>query len=447
MSRPTNRLSALSIKKDLPPGLYADGGGLYLQVSQQKTKAWIFRFTRGGVPRKMGLGPVSVKSDDKRITLADARQNAAEARSMLVDGQDPIEARKALRNAQALEKARAVTFGQCAKGYIEANEPGWKNGKHADQWRMTLLGIGPKGKPARNDYCKIIRDLPVAAIDDGLVMKVLQPIWNTKTETANRIRGRIEKVLDRAKALKQRSGENPARWTGHLDQLLPRKSQVAPVENYPALPYGQLPQFMADLRKREGIGARALEYTILTVARTSDTLGARPAEIDRKAKLWTVPKDRMKGKKGARKRDHVVPLPKAAFAVLENLPGGDDYLFPSADPSEPLSNAAMAAVIDRMNEDRAKAGLPKWVDPQQGEREIVPHGFRSTFKDWCTEATEYPNEMSEMALAHTLPDKVEAAYRRGDMREKRRRLMEDWAAYCGGTVRGRANVVPLRGKA
>jgi integrase len=432
MGRPTSRLSALWIKKDLPPGLYADGGGLYLQVSQQKTKAWIFRFTRAGVPRKMGLGPVSVKSNDKRITLADARQKATAARSQLIDGVDPIEARKARTAAQALESAKSLTFGECAEGYIEANKPGWKNSKHADQWRMTLLGIDPKGKPAKNDYCKLIRDLPVAAIDDGLVMKVLQPIWNTKTETANRVRGRIEKVLDRAKALKLRSGENPARWVGHLDQLLPKKSQVAPVENHPALPYSQLPEFMADLRQRDGFGARALEYTILTVARTADTIGCKPTEIDQSEKLWTVPKDRIKGKKGARKRDHVVPLTSQALAILEDLPQeGDEYLFPGGNPGEPLSNAAMAAVIDRMNEDRVKAGLPKWVDPQQGGREIVPHGFRSTFKDWCTEETEYPNEMSEMALAHTLPDKVEAAYRRGNMREKRRSMMADWAAYCG----------------
>lgn len=385
---------------------------------------------RAGVPRKMGLGPVNAKPNDKRITLADARQKAATARSLLIDGVDPIEARRARTAALAVERARALTFKECAEGYIEANKPGWKNPKHADQWRMTLLGIDPKGKPAKNDYCALIRDLPVAAIDDGLVMKILQPIWNTKTETANRIRGRIEKVLDRAKALKLRSGENPARWAGHLNQLLLKKSQVAPVENHPALPYSQLPEFMADLRQREGFGARALEYTILTAARTSDTIGGKRTEIDQSEKLWTVPKDRIKGKKGARKRDHVVPLTSQALAILEDLPQDNEYLFPGGNPGEPLSSAAMAAVIDRMNEDRIKAGLPKWVDPQQGGREIVPHGFRSSFKDWCGEETEYPNEMSEMALAHTLPDKVEAAYRRGNMREKRRALMDDWAAYC-----------------
>lgn len=413
-------------RKDLAPGLYGDGGGLYLQVSDRKTKAWVYRFMIRGRARKMGLGDVD------QVKLADARKKANAAHLLVLDGIDPIEERNARKAALAVEQAKAMTFGECAEGYIEAHKAGWKNPKHFDQWRMTLLGITPQGKPATHDYCKLIRPLPVAAIDDAHVMKVLQPIWNTKTETASRVRGRIEKVLDRAKALKLRSGENPARWTGHLDQLLPKKSQVAPVENHPALPYQRVPEFMAELRRREGISARALEFTILTAARTSETIGATRSELDGREKLWTVPKERMKGKKGTRKRDHVVPLPGQALAILKKLPREGEYLFPGGTAGEPLSNAAMAAVIDRMNEDRVKAGLPKWVDPQQGDREIVPHGFRSSFKDWCTDETEYPNEMSEMALAHTLPDKVEAAYRRGNMRERRRRLMDDWASYCGG---------------
>jgi integrase len=423
----TNKLTPLAVSRKREPGRYADGGGLYLQVSPAKTKSWLFRFMLTGRAREMGLGPVDI------VSLAEARETARGCRKLLLGGVDPIEARRAEKQQTQAATAKALTFKECAEGYIEANKPGWKSPKHANQWRMTLLGIDPKGKPAKNDYCKLIRDLPVAAIDDGLVMKVLLPIWNTKTETANRVRGRIEKVLDRARALKLRSGENPARWVGHLDQLLPKKSQVAPVENHPALPYSQLPAFMADLRQREGFSARALEYTVLTVARTADTIGGKRTEIDQREKLWTVPKDRIKGKKGARKRDHVVPLTSQALAILEDLPQEGEYLFPGGNPGEPLSNAAMAAVIDRMNEDRVKAGLPKWVDPQLGGREIVPHGFRSTFKDWCTEETEYPNEMSEMALAHTLPDKVEAAYRRGNMREKRRALMADWAAYCLGS--------------
>jgi integrase len=437
-----NRLSAREVASANRRGRHSDGGGLVLQVSRWGTKSWIFRYERNGRERHMGLGALH------SLSLAEARDRARSCRQLLLDGIDPVEARRAQRHQERAATAKLVTFGECAAGYIEANHAGWKSPKHADQWRMTLLGVGPKGRPAKNDYCKIIRDLPVDAIDDGLVMKVLQPIWNEKTETANRLRGRIQNVLDRARALKLRSGENPARWIGHLDQLLPKKSQVAPVENYPALPYSQLPEFMADLRRREGYAARALEYTVLTVARTGDTIGGRWSEIDQRDKLWTVPKDRIKGKKGARRRDHIVPLTGQAFAILEALPKDDEYLFPGSNSGEPLSNAAMAAVIDRMNADRVKAGLPKWVDPQQGGREIVPHGFRSSFKDWCTEETEFPNEMSEMALAHSLPDKVEAAYRRGSMRERRRRLMAEWARYCGsglGSVGRGRKIVPIHG--
>ncbi|BBC00210.1 tyrosine-type recombinase/integrase [Bradyrhizobium elkanii] len=439
MGRVANKLSVNFTKKnDLEPGLYGDGNGLYLQVSKSSTKAWVFRFMIAGVARKMGLG------DYDRVSLAEARKKATAAHLMVVDGIDPIADRDARKAAQAAERAEATSFGECALGYIEAHQAGWKNSKHAAQWKMTLLGVDPKGKPAKNDYCKLIRNLPVGAINDAHVMKVLQPIWLDKTETASRVRGRIEKVLDRAKALKLRSGENPARWVGHLDQLLPSKSQVAPVENYPALPYREIPEFMAELRHREGVGARALEYTILTAARTSETIDGTRAEVDKHAKLWTVPKERMKGKRGARKSDHVVPLTRQALAILQALPREAEHLFAGA-AGEPLSNAAMAAVIDRMNEDRAKAGLPKWVDPQQGGREIVPHGFRSTFKDWCSDMTRYPNEMSEVALSHAVDDKVERAYRRGNMLEKRRRMMQDWANYCSSApVPVAATVLPIR---
>lgn len=426
MVRKINRLNARSAATMNQFGRHADGGGLYLSISPNGGRRWVFLYRWHGKPTEIGFGsaPRAAAPDVPAragVTLADARELAAQARAQLAKGVNPKDARKATAGS---------TFGECAEDYIEANRAGWNNDKHLDQWRMTLLGIGPKGEPAKNDYCKSIRGLAVDAVTDVHVMKILQPIWNTKTETANRIRGRIEKVLDRAKALKLRSGENPARWVGHLDQLLPKKSQVAPVKNYPALPYQQMPEFMTELRQREGIAARALEYTILTAARTSETVGATRTEIEPKEKLWTVPKERMKGKKGARKRDHVVPLTRQAIAILDDLPTDADYLFPGGNQGEALSNAAMAAVIDRMNEDRAKAGLPKWVDPQQGNREVVPHGFRSTFKDWCSEVTSYPNDMSEMALSHTLPDKVEAAYRRGDMREKRRQMMAAWATFC-----------------
>jgi integrase len=337
-----------------------------------------------------------------------------------VDGTDPIEERNAKNAALAVEQAKAMSFKECAEGYIEAHKSGWKSDKHAGQWRATL-----------ETYAyPVIGTLPVSKIDDGHVMKILQPIWNAKTETANRVRGRIEKVLDRAKVLKLRTGDNPARWKGHLDQLLPAKSQVAPVEHHPALPYRELPGFMAKLRERDGISARALEFTILTIARTGDTIGAKHSESDRTEELWTVPAERVKGKKGARKRDHVVPLSARALSILGDLPADGDFVFPGGVEGKGLSNMAMAELLKEMGHSSDVATV---------------HGFRSTFKDWCSEQTAYPNEMSEMAMAHTVSDKVEAAYRRGDMREKRRRLMNDWARYCYGWAAGGENVVRIGG--
>jgi len=413
MGRATNKLSVKFIEKNLEPGLYGDGNGLYLQVSNLNTKAWVFRFMIAGRARKMGLGDVD------RVKLADARKKAYEAHLKVLDGVDPIEERDARKAAQAADKAKAMTFKQCAESYIEAHKSGWKNPKHASQWQNTLTTYA----------YPIIGSLRVDAVEDAHILKVLQPIWNTKTETANRVRGRIEKVLDRAKAVKLRSGENPARWTGHLDQLLPKRSQVKPVRHHPALPYRDLPTFMAKLRKRDGVSARALEFTILTIARTGDTIGAKWPEIDKREKLWTVPKDRVKGKKGARKRDHVVPLTDQALALLEDLPREGDFVFPGGSEGEGLSNMAMAEVLKEMG---------------YSGKQVTVHGFRSTFKDWCSEQTAYPNEMSEMALAHTVSDKVEAAYRRGDMREKRSRLMQDWADFCTSGSASRDNIVPIR---
>jgi integrase len=259
------------------------------------------------------------------------------------------------------------------------------------------------------------------------IQQILDPIWNTKTETASRVRGRVEKVLDRAKVLGLRTGENPARWTGHLDQLLPKKSQVAPVEHHEALPYAELPQFMTELRRLESVSARALEFTILTAARTGDVIGATWDEIDRNEGLWTVPAGRLKGKKGARMRDHVVPLSGRALEIIDSQREGlSKYLF-AHDDGTMLSNMAMLECLRGL-----RPGL-------------TVHGCRSTFKDWCSEQTAYPNEMSEMALAHTVSDKVEAAYRRGDMREKRRRLMDDWATFAANHVTAkRSKITPIR---
>jgi integrase len=387
-----------------------------MQVSAFETKAWVLRYMMAGRARKMGLGPVSVKPNDKLVTLAEARKLATDARNLARQGIDPIEERTARKAAQAAEQVKATTFKECAQGYIAAHQASWKSAKHASQWEATL-----------ETYAyPVIGKLPVQSIETAHVMKIIEPIWQTKTETASRVRGRIEKVLDRAKALKLRTGENPAAWRGHLDQLLPAKSQVAPVENHEAMPYSELPAFMTKLRAKEGVSARALEFTILTAARTGDTIGATRKEIDQGEKLWTVGASRVKGKKGTRKRDHVVPLSEQALAALAELPDDGNFVFPGAKEGKPLSNMAMLELLRGM-----------------GYESLTVHGFRSAFKDWCSEQTAYPNELSEMALSHTVSDKVEAAYRRGDMREKRRRMMADWAAFCDGKAVGGNNVVKI----
>jgi integrase len=416
MSRATNRLAVkFTEKDDLKPGLYHDGGGLYLQVSDRQTKAWVYRFMMTGRARKMGLG------DFDLVSLKDARKKRDAAYSLVIDGVDPITDRETRKAAQVAETAKALTFKECAEGYIAAHRAGWKSIKHADQWTATL-----------ETYAyPVIGKMQVQMVETAHVMKIIEPIWKDKTETASRVRGRIEKILDRAKALKLRTGENPAAWRGHLDQVLAPKSQVSPVANHPALPYAELPEFMAKLRAKEGVSARALEFTILTVARTGDTIGATRREIDKAEKLWTVPAARVKGKKGARKRDHVVPLIKQALAVLAEVPTEGVYIFPGGKEGAGLSNAAMSELLKGMGYSPDYATV---------------HGFRSTFKDWCMDITEHGDELSEVALAHTIKSKTKAAYHRGVMLEKRRRMMADWAAYCDGKAIGGDNVVKIGGQ-
>jgi integrase len=400
MARGTNKLSTKFTEKgDLKPGLYGDGGGLYLQVSEFETKAWVFRYMMAGRARKMGLG------DFELVPLKEARRKRDAAYALVVDGIDPIDERSTRKAAQAAERAKALTFRECAEGYLEAHKSGWKGQRQSLQWQATL----------KTYIYPVIGHLPVNLIDNGHVLKIIEPIWKTKTVTASRVRGRIEKILDRAKALKLRTGENPAAWRGNLDQLLPSKSRVAPVENHPALPYAELPAFMVKLRAKGGTVARALEFTILTAARTGDTIGATPREIDGTEKLWTVPAARVKGKKGARKRDHLVPLSKQALATM---PAEGDYLFP-------IGKSAMAELLKGMCSPRF----------------ATVHGFRSTFRDWAADQTDFSHELAEMALAHTVSNQAEAAYRRGDMLEKRRRMMADWAAYCDGNADVKNNVV------
>jgi integrase len=405
MHRNSNRLTALKVARLTKPGRYGDGGGLVLQVSKWRTKAWLFRFERDGRERQMGLGPLST------ISLAEARQKATEARRLLLDGVDPIGARDEARMHAHAAAARGMTFKQCAENYIAAHETSWRNEKHRGQWKSTL---------SRYAY-PIIGDLPASAIDTALVVRIIEPIWKEKAETASRLRGRIESVLDWAAVRGFRTGGNPARWRGHLDKLLPARGKVKPVKHHAALPYAEIPTFMADLRSRDGISTRALELTILTAVRTGEVIGARWSEFDVEAKVWTIAAERMKGG-----REHRVPLSDRAVAILTLLPresDGDGFVFIGARSDKPLSNMAMLELMRGLR--------PGYV----------PHGFRSTFRDWAAEATNYQNHIVEMALAHVVGDKVEAAYRRGDLFEKRRRLMSDWAKYCSRPAAAAANVV------
>jgi integrase len=413
MARTVGKLTALKVARRLPPGMYADGAGLYLQVTGEGAKSWIFRFSLRGRAREMGLGSISA------LSLSDARTKAAECRRLRQDGIDPIEARKALRAQAALDAAKTLTFKQAAGNYIAAHRAGWKNAKHVAQWESTLASYAEP----------VIGALPVQAIDTTLVLKVLEPIWKAKPETASRVRGRIEAILDSAKVRGLRLGENPARWRGHLDHLLPAKTKVRRVKHHAALPYADMPAFMAALRVQDGIAARALELTALTAARTGDTIGAAWDEVSLSEKVWTVPAERMKAGK-----EHRVPLSGRALAILgeaqrARLPESR-YVFPGGKAGKPLSNMAMTELLRRM---------------ERGD--ITVHGFRSTFRDWAAERTNFPNDVVEMALAHAVGDKVEAAYRRGDLFEKRRRLMAEWAAYCNSPpASARDKVVTIRGR-
>jgi integrase len=404
----------MAVNRASKPGYYGDGAGLYLQVSKTGSKSWIFRYIRGGKERQMGLGPLHT------VSLAKAREKARECRASLLEGADPLDLRKAAQLSSALDRAKAITFDECAKAYIAAHRSSWKNAKTAPQWEHSLRAYAsPK-----------IGKLPVAAIDTAQVLEVLQPIWTDKTETATRVRGRIESILDWATVSKFRIGENPARWRGHLDHLLAEPSKVAKVEHHPALPWQEIGAFMAELRQRGGVAARALEFTILTAARSGEIRGARWDEIDLDAAIWTVPAERMKGG-----REHRVPLSTAALDVIKAMPKVGNYVFPGQRQGDgtgtTLSNVSIIAVLHRM-----------------GRKDITVHGFRSTFRDWCAEsvANSFPREVCEHALAHSLPDKVEAAYRRGDLIEKRKVLMQVWADYCAKPAVS-ASVAPIRSAA
>jgi integrase len=393
MAKTTHRLTAIGVKNLKEKGLYPDGGGLYLRITNSGTKGWIFRFTLGTRTRDMGLGTCF------DISLASARDIAEENRKLLKQGFDPIEHRN--RSAEANGSPGTITFREAADRYIATHEPAWRNAKHREQWRNTI----------RTYVVPVIGQKPVTGITTEDVLKVLEPIWRTKPETASRIRGRIESILDWCRVRKYRDGANPAVWRGHLSHLLPAYKRSRVIQHHPALPWGEIPEFMADLRAHTSISARALTFTILTASRTSEAILARWLEVDLETKTWTVPASRMKNC-----IDHRVPLSDAAAEILQGLPrfGDSELVFPGRRAGHPLSNMAMLELLRGM---------------QPG---LTVHGFRSAFRDWAAEETDFPSDVVEMALAHTIESKVESAYRRGDLFRKRRSLMEAWAIYCSG---------------
>lgn len=404
MARTLNRMSDASAKAAKEPGRYADGGGLYLNVAKAGSKSWLFIWTppgartaSGGQKRKeMGLGSYPA------LTLAKARERAAECRSAIATGNDPL----AMRDAEV-----EPTFGEAADKYVEAQKTAWRNEKHRAQWTMTLT-----------NYCASIRGTKVSAIDTEAVLGVLKPLWLTKNETASRLRGRIERVLDFAKVKGWRSGENPAAWRGNLKSLLPARQKLQR-GHQAAMPYENVAAFIARLRDNNSLAARALEYLILTVGRTGEVIGAEWPEIDLNKALWIVPAARMKAGKA-----HVVPLSPRALDIVRELHEArtsERYVFPGADARKPMSSMAMAMLLRRME-------VPN----------VTVHGFRSTFRDWAGDMTPFPREVAEAALAHKVGNAVEQAYRRADALEKRRKLMDAWAVYVG-TAR-RDNVTPLR---
>ncbi len=404
MVRTLNKLTDVKVRAERSPGRHSDGGGLYLNISPSGSKSWLFMWstmTAGsdGKPRQkrreMGLGAYPA------VRLADARKKAEDFRKAVEEGRDPIAER---------EKASEHTFAECADQFLASMEKSWRNDKHRAQWRMTLT-----------EYCRPIGAKRVSEIGTEDVLGVLSPIWQEKNETASRLRGRIERVLDYAKARGWRSGENPALWRGHLKSILPARQKLAR-GHHAAMPYQEVPAFAQGLPEKDAMAARALEFLILTAARAGEVLGTTWAEVDLQNKLWTVPAERMKAG-----REHRVPLSDRAVAILSTLQKVriSDYVFPGLKPHMPLSNMAFQKLMERMKVD-----------------DYTPHGFRSAFRDWAGDHTSFPREVAEAALAHTVGDATERAYRRADALDKRRTLMQSWADYLAMPAAG--NVVPLR---
>jgi integrase len=407
MARPLHRLTAIKVQRAKRPGMYADGGSLYLRVAEGGSKQWIFRYVVNGRMRDMGIGP------EHTLSLAEAREKARDARKLLLDDIDPIDSKHARKAALRAADARAMTFRQCAEGFIKDNEASWRNAEHRRQWISSL-----------QQYAyPVLGSLPVAAIDTPLVLKVIKPLWERAPETARRVRGRIENVLGWATVHHYRSGDNPARWNGLIEHALPDRPKA---EHHVALPHTEVPAFIAKLRQNGSTAARCLEFLILTGVRLNEARGAAWDEVDMDGAVWTVPAERTKANK-----DHKVPLSDAALAILKAMQAirRGDYIFAGRNGDAPIGK-----------------NVPTQITKQIGGAELTTHGFRSSFRDWASERTSFPREVAEMALAHAIPNAVEAAYRRGDLFDKRRKLMEAWADYCGKPAAS-GKVVAIRGRA
>lgn len=414
MGKVAKALTAIEVGRLEEPGYHAVGTvpGLYLQVTPGGAKSWVMRVKVGAKRREIGLGPYPA------VKLAQAHEKARQTRDQIAAGVDPIEHKKALLSELVAKQALEMTFEQAARGYISAHRDGWKNPKHGSQWEATLATYAHP----------VIGRMNVKDVRLAHVLKILEPIWTTKNETASRLRSRLELVLDWAKVRGHRTGENPAAWRGNLDKLLPKPSKVQAGESHPAVMLSEAGAFLRDLRQHQGMGALALEFTMLTAARSGEVRGATWAEIDMVAKVWTVPKERMKAGK-----EHRVPLSDAAVKLLKGLPrmDGTELVFPAVRGGE-LSDATMSQLMRRMGYKDTKG------------RVCVPHGLRSTFRDWAGERTSYQGDVIEAALAHARGDKTEAAYFRSDLFDKRRRLMADWAAFVERVEVPADNVVAMR---